>query len=291
MNYILYHKGSLPNHLKHCINSILSSDSNSVIHLITDQKSSWKNIKVQNTKEFTELEFLHNFEKHLNHKGLGSNPLWITSLERIFYIYSYIEKLKITKFVHFDNDVVLYRPFFDIENNFQNINKGIHITPLNSWNLVFGYSFINSADKYRAMTTTVKQILEDFKTYEYNFNMNKPLNEMRTLSIVKTLNPGLFIDLPVLPYGGKDFVFDPASYGQYLGGTHTSPKRFYRENYITQTHIVGKELLSKRVSVNFNGGNPFVKSELGDKSKLVNLHIHSKELQKFLPSNYKKYIK
>ena len=62
--------------------------------------------------------------------------------------------------------------------------------------------------------------------------MEKPLNEMRTLSIVKTLNPGLIIDLPILPYGGKDFVFDPASYGQYLGGTHTSPKRFYRENYM-----------------------------------------------------------
>ena len=291
MDYILYHKGSLPNHLKYCINSILSSDSNSVIHLITDQNSSWKNIKVQNTKEFKELEFLNNFEKHLDNEGLGTNPLWITSLERIFYIYSYIDKLKVKEFVHFDNDVVLYRPFSDIKNGFPKINKGIHITQLNSLNLVFGYSFINSADKYRGMTTVIKQILEEFKTYEYKFNMNKPLNEMRILSIVKTLNPELFIDLPVLPYGGKNFVFDPASYGQYLGGTHASPKRFYRENYITQAHIVGKELLSKRVSINFNRGNPFVRSELGDESKLVNLHIHSKELHKFLPKNYKDYIK
>ena len=65
-------------------------------------------------------------------------------------------------------------------------------------------------------------------------------------------------------------------------------KLFFRNNFATQAHSVGAELISKRIVVKFKNQVPFVKSEIGEESKLANLHIHSKKLNKFLPKNYKK---
>ena len=41
---------------------------------------------------------------------------------------------------------------------------------------------------------------------------------MSALAIVNKIYPDLFNLLPVLPGQKDNFVFDPGSYGQYLGG-------------------------------------------------------------------------
>ena len=55
----------------------------------------------------------------LNEKNnnMFENPLWLTSLERIFYIEYYLKDTNINEFVHFDNDVVLFESFEAIKNN------------------------------------------------------------------------------------------------------------------------------------------------------------------------------
>ena len=64
------------------------------------------------------------------------------------------------------------------------------------------------------------------KDYQFKYNKNKVLNEMRILSIISNENDGLISELETLPYGHDDVIFDPASYGQFLGGTHQKPKDF-----------------------------------------------------------------
>ena len=113
---------------------------------------------------------------------------------------------------------------------------------------------------------------------------------MKIMSIIDRDNKNLIQSLDILPYGGKKLIFDPASYGQYLGGTHKKPKTFFRDNFATQAHYVGAELISKRITVKFKKNIPVVTSDLGDVSKLINLHIHSKKLKKFLPKVYKNYV-
>ena len=290
MNYILYHKGSLPDHLFYCINSILSVDDDSKIHLITDQGVIIPEIEVINTQDYDELEFLETFKNNLKSSGLSSNPLWITSLERIFFINEYLKKSQLSEFVHFDNDVVIYKPFSQIKKYFEKEEKGIFITPLNLYNLIFGYSYVNSLEKFYILTNKVRNVAENSKDYQFKYNKNKVLNEMRILSIISNENDGLISELETLPYGQDDVIFDPASYGQFLGGTHQKPKRFYRINFATQQHTVGTEIISKRIKTKFVNSTPYVVSELGDKVELVNLHIHSKELQKFKPKMYRHIV-
>ena len=140
------------------------------------------------------------------------------------------------------------------------------------------------------MTNKIRNVAENLKDYQFKYNKNKVLNEMRILSIISNENDGLISELETLPYGQDDVIFDPASYGQFLGGTHQKPKRFYRINFATQQHTVGTEIISKRIKTKFVNSTPYVVSELGDKVELVNLHIHSKELQKFKPKMYRHIV-
>ena len=290
MDYILYHKGLHPQHLSYCINSILSTDEDSKVHLITNIKKKIKGVNVVDIKDFKEYSFTSNYKKDLRDFGRSENPLWITSLERIFYINEYIKIKNINKFVHFDNDVILYQPFSKVDSYFINRENTINITPLNSENMVFGYSYVNSINKYEVLAEEIKEIVINHDFYKNKYNQNKPLNEMKIISIAKRKNPNLINELDTLPYKNQKFIFDPASYGQYLGGTHKKPNSFFRKKFATQTHTVGMELISQRIKVNFNKGTPTVTSQLGDCSFLVNLHIHSKKLEKFLPIKYKSLI-
>ena len=290
MDYILYHKGNPPSHLKYCINSILSVDGNANVHLITDQIIKNQEINIVNIQDYGKLNFMKDFKKSLEQNNYAENPLWLTSLERIFYIEKYINDININQFVHFDNDVVLFESF-DFVTSKTNLNKqAFHLTPLNEENMVFGYSYINSNKIFSEVCFKGKEIVENYQFFSNKYNQNKQLNEMKILSIIKRENNELIEPLDILPYGNKGIIFDPASYGQFLGGTHKKPKTFFRNNFATQSHSVGAELISKRIIVKFKNQVPFVESEIGDESKLANLHIHSKKLNKYLPKNYKSYF-
>jgi len=103
---------------------------------------------------------------------------------------------------------------------------------------------------------------------------------MKTLYIAYTLKPHLFNLLPVLPQ--EKIVFDPGSYGQYLGGVHY--KRFSKK-YINDEHIVGRAIKNKEIYITKINGYPKVKHN-GDVYDLANLHVHKKNLKKFKPKDH-----
>jgi hypothetical protein len=90
--------------------------------------------------------------------------------------------------------------------------------------------------------------------------------------------------LPCLPYGpfSENFdklqcVFDPISYGQFLGGTNQGASAGYTE----YRHYVGKEIIENKIKVFFDK-KPFIQYN----NKLIpifNLHLHNKKaIQQFL---------
>ena len=136
------------------------------------------------------------------------------------------------------------------------------------------------------------EIIEYFKSENYSDNeyyKNHPLNEMEVLSKIQQKLPMLFKLLPDLPYGNQGTVFDPAGYGQYLGGTFNNPKKWYKKQQPILDHSVGQEISSKRIRVGFKGNTPFVNYN-EKKIPIANLHIHSKDLYKFKPKNYREFI-
>ena len=132
-----------------------------------------------------------------------------------------------------------------------------------------------------------KKIDEGIKK-DWEFNNFSPPNEMDLLGMVYRQETTLFNLLPILPYDSS-IIFDPLSYGMYIDGTHTEPRKFYTKRKVDFNDLIGVELYSKRIKTKFIDNNPLVYWD-NKTFKMSNLHIHSKRFEKFLPKGYKDYV-
>jgi hypothetical protein len=114
------------------------------------------------------------------------------------------------------------------------------------------------------------------------------VNEMTLMRIYSKEYPELMKFLPILPFGDYsenydefNSLFDPASYGQYVGGTMNGvPGAKPQDHYIgrlLEQHpdytVVWKQEKQGRV--------PYFKYD-GQEVKINNLHIHSKNLNLYV---------
>ena len=214
--------------------------------------------------------------KNLNYFKNDSNLLWASSFLRIFYLYELAKKLDIDSFIHFDCDVLIYKPYKSIKNLF--VEGKINITPVNEIFLNFSYSYINNLDNFKSICDCLIEIINNSKHYEKKYYDGRRLNEMIMLNIAYIKNPENFNLLRILPKNDCEYIFDPGSYGQYIGGTHNKP---FSKKFISNDHYVGRKILSEGYKIYFKNGIPVVKHS-NKTYKLVNLHVHSKKLKKYV---------
>ena len=111
---------------------------------------------------------------------------------------------------------------------------------------------------------------------------------MKLLNTIFNKEKDLFTLLPIIPEN-NNIIFDPASYGQYIGGTDGNPRKMFSKPWAGSHHYVGREILSGNLNVRFKNNSPYVlKNNM--RYELANLHIHSKRLDKYLPTRYKNYL-
>ena len=288
MDYVLVSIGTIPTYLDKTINTIFSVDKNSKIYLCTDQTVEFKNVKIINLNEIISSQTKKISDQNI-YKGtiFESNPLWITSLLRIFYLRDFQRSLNKTSIVHFDNDILIYKSFDEIFDQFH--SSKFCITPASKNRLIFGYSYIPNIDNFEKICDALEKLIDKGINENWEFNNFSPHNEMDLLGMIYNQNNALFHLLPTLPYY-SNIIFDPLDYGRYIDGSHTKPKKFFstrRELDFNQN--IGVELYSKRIKTKFENYLPKVVWEK-EEFTLSNLHIHSKRFEKFLPKNYKSFI-
>lgn len=291
MNYILCNIGNIPKHLLICINNILSVDNNAKIFLISDNNLDSKYITNINFNDFEDLlDLKKEFFEYYKNTGFSSvkYPVFYTSLLRVFMLQKASLSQNLKSFVHFDNDVSIYLPFDKIKKNFD--DSKINITKVSNKDLVFGYSYFPDPELLSDLTLRIRKTMSK-KFYSNQYYRGGPLNEMRILGIINKLENNIFNILPSLPYFTENkTLFDPSSYGQFLNGLHLKRGNYiFKRSHVLPTEIVGSEIKSKRIRVKFKNNLPLVVYNQ-ESYKLANLHIHSKNLKKYLPSNYQDYI-
>ena len=112
MNYIYIYSGDLPEYALTSINSVLSVDNEANVILCTETKYNFENV---NCLTFSQVESeLTKKVKEINYFENNKNSLWETSLLRIFYLLDVSNFLKLNNFIHFDVDVMIYKPFKDV---------------------------------------------------------------------------------------------------------------------------------------------------------------------------------
>jgi hypothetical protein len=261
VNYYFVHFGNLPPWIFDSIESVSRADKDANIFLCTDKEIEIKNVSVINSDSIMSEQT----EKILNKNiwNFDSNPLWRTSLNRIFFILDMMKYYSHDEFVHFDSDVILFHDF-EIISSFFN-SEGFYITPCNNTELVFGYSYCNSIDILDEICKEILKSQED-KNFLKNITNGWP-SEMQILSGIQKLNPNIFKLLPTIPDENTEYVFDPSSYGQYLFGTHSEKKPGWYGTH----HWIGELISQNKLDIYMNDGIPYV-----NQTKIVNLHIHSK---------------
>ena len=274
MNYILHYSGPFPIYVNETISQIKNIDNASTIYFCGTQ-----NIGVENFNSLNDLEDEKiNIIKNLNYYSKDNNPLWINALLRIFYIFNLAKKENLDEFVHFDLDVLIYKPFKELKHLFEE-NK-FNITPGNESNIIFGYSYINNLSILENICNEIEIIFNNIDSHEKSFYNHKTLNEMEILNIVFLKNPNLF-NLLKTTINDSKILFDANSFGQYLGGI--SNKRFSKK-YLNLSHYSGRHMVLKGYRPKFKNNKPIIIYE-NEIYELANLHIHSKKLHKFAINN------
>ena len=121
-------------------------------------------------------------------------------------------------------------------------------------------------------------ILKNSNHYEKKYYSGNRLNEMIMLNIAYIKNPNLFNLLNISPNEDSNYIFDPGTYGQYLGGID---KRLFSKKEIFIDQYVGRNIVKFGYKIKIEKGLPIVSVD-EKKFELVNLHIHKKNLGKFI---------
>ena len=276
MKYFYVHMGSYPYWLWDSINSVRKNDESAEIFLCGDKTPTDLDILLDAPcLQFLKLENIITRETRaaINSKLWKNdpNPLWKTSLYRIFIVRDMMMSTNALEFVHFDSDVILFHGFDKVKHCINRDLEGLHITPCNENELVFGYSYCNS---FKALHEICEIVLEAMYDNDLlNSLVTNHANEMQILSGIQKIKPDLLKSLETIPSQRNEYVFDPSSYGQYLFGTHSGHKAGWYGDH----HWIGKLIGEKQIQVSMNNRYPYANN-----TKIVNLHIHSKQTRGIL---------
>lgn len=281
----LYCIPELPSYIDDCVKQIrVFNDCN--LYLVTDANVDSNFIKKYNINIIDisniKLDKLNKFYSFFNR---GS--FWAVAVARFYYIEWLMKEYNIEDVIHIENDVLLYHNV----NSYQNIFKNMAITIGGDGKCMTGYFYIKSYKSIKHMNNFFIEIYETNNLQQLigKFNIKSMINEMVLLYLYSKEYGKKFLDyFPILPYGEHSYnynhfksVFDPASYGQYVGGSRTEgPGVKPSDHYIGQEFINNSTYDVKFEYIN-NLKVPYFYYD-NNRVFINNLHIHSKKLNKYL---------
>ena len=219
----------------------------------------------------------YNFYSRTNLDKGFRNCFWSLTSLRFFYIYEFMKKYDVKDVIHLENDVLIYYNCNEILNFF---DKNYIYLPFDTFKRnIASIMFIPSCDIF-------KNILD-------NYDFSK--NDMENFSIIKN-KTGLIKTLPIFPKinttneeinfvseNFKDFnlIFDAAAMGQYLGGIDPKNDSSNTIGFVNETCVIKYNNYKFFYNVIDNIKKPFLLIN-NIPFRVFNLHIHSKNLKKFM---------
>jgi hypothetical protein len=219
----------------------------------------------------------YNFFKKTSLDKNFRNGFWTLTSLRFFYIYSLMEKYTLTNCIHIENDVLLYYNITTLQNNF---NDNYMYIPFDTYKRnIASIMYIPNCDIF-------KNVLD-----KYDFTKN----DMENFAYIK-FNTGLIQNMPIFPvnfvtskeelfvsenFNTFNFIFDAAAIGQFLGGVDPKNMPGDTTGFVNETCVIKYNKYKFIWEIENNIKKPYlVINNL--KFPIFNLHIHSKNLLKFM---------
>ena len=232
------------------------------------------NIRLINVNE---LEESYNFVQHTSLDKNFRNGFWALTSLRFFYIYEFMKKYQIKDVIHLENDVLLY---YNCDKIIDKFDKNYVYIPFDTYNRnIASIMYIPNADIF-------KKIMD-----KYDFNKN----DMENFSNIKK-QTGIIHNLPIFiqnnslsneeKFVSENFhvfscIFDAAAIGQYLGGIDPNNNPNDTTGFVNETCVIKYNNYKIWFEEVDNIKRPFI--EINDnKYEIFNLHIHCKNLKKFM---------
>ena len=299
MNIVLFHTGcfgahiyqhpdgpNLPSHLDACIKQYqLFNDA--PIYFLTDAQNFPDLAKYDQVIPVAIQDYASDKIARFNALyDRGPRDFWTVAITRLMYIENFSAAHGLQHICHFENDVLIYFNLEDYHHIFGRLYPSLAVTPCGPLICSTGFMYIDNAQSLADMTDffieTLEQLGLEGTKKRYGLNMVTEMGLLKAYGTERGERLGL---LPILPFGAHsqhyedfDAIFDPASWGQLVGGTRTEGPGAKPDD-----HYIGQLLLSHPgygVRWRTEGGLRIPYFVYDDNwVKINNLHIHSKNLK------------
>lgn len=215
----------------------------------------------------------------------GPRDFWTIASTRLIYMENFLAAHDLRHVYHFENDVLVYFPIADHHHVFKRLYPSLAVTPVGPTYCATAVMYIDNARALAGMTSffieTLEQLGLEGTKKRYGLPMISEMGLMRAYGMEKGERLGF---LPILPFGEssqhyEDFgaIFDPASWGQFVGGSrHEGPGAKLADHYIGD---LLREHPQYAVGWRAEDGLRIPYFVYDDNwVRINNLHIHSKNL-------------
>ena len=204
------------------------------------------------------------------------NGFWHLCSLRFFYLYSYIKKNQLTDCIHLENDVMSYINFDKLKTCFKE-NK-VYATFDSDTRVIPSILYIPNFHAFQPIIDNYNEQINDMENLaRFDETVIEPIPIYSNHENINKFNKN---------FDNFHCIFDGAAIGQYLGGVDPRNQSGDTRGFINETCIVKYNnnvffwvledgLYCPYISIN----NYLI--------KVINLHIHSKQLNKFMSNNPK----
>lgn len=240
--------------------------------------------EIENVKreEATEIERSSNLLYDIcseHYPSFYRDAFWFCTLSRLLIVLDYVVDRGIEKFYHMEYDNVVYgNPNF-----IDKLPKGIYFSQVGPGIGSAGFMCSNDLQATEDFRYQLLELLYQGQNFLASKLKTTHLYEMEMIDYLVSQHEQ-FRYLPLFPsddlYEECGYVFDGASYGQFLGGTNQGHPAGHYEPH----HHFGRRMAEGGLSVDYNDHNPTV-TEDGIRAPIFNLHVHNKSIiREFNPS-------
>lgn len=228
--------------------------------------------------------------------GGGLQKFWRYSMERFFVLEEFLEKYGIEEVLHLEGDNLLYAELEKVLPLLRTKYTDIAVPFLNDDECVPGIVYIHNRNALGRLTTFINENMlgdghrSDMTLMALFAHQEKrveslpsvPPEYVATQSMVslngrRAADPNLYATNAALFH----FLFDPAPIGQYLDG-ESFRQAERRTSLINENAVYNASLLPLMWEKDAQGRTIPCLMYDGEKWPLINLHIHSKNLYKFV---------
>lgn len=209
----------------------------------------------------------------------NTDIFWKYACERLFVVEGVMRALGIKEALHIENDNLIYgQP--DTAYLRSVVGESVGLTEITETLLSAGVMYVGGLESLKELNlrlVTLMNMGEAALNARYGAEM---MHEMRMMKIATQSDRKIVELLPIFPDAKSKYVYDGASWGQYVGGTFQHPG----EPYAHESHLVGREIIKKRYAVQWDEVSNLptvVDTKTGTAKRIFNLHIHSKKLERW----------